>query len=69
MMGYGNYTPYEPPREGSHKYYADDIETYRNGKWVSDVQERTCRNHYKEPSESNGLPLTKYDTGNYPSYI
>lgn len=29
------------PREGQRRYYADDIETYTNGKWISKEKSKT----------------------------
>ncbi|NOW84299.1 hypothetical protein B0H39_002180 [Clostridium beijerinckii] len=49
------------PREGQRRYYADDIETYKGGRWVSKVKEDTCRFHDKPSRPSSGLPRTKYD--------
>lgn len=49
------------PHEGQHKYYADDIETYKGGRWVSKVKEDIYRFHDKPSRPSSGLPRTKYD--------
>lgn len=32
---------YKSPYEGQHRYYADDIETYHNGKWISREKNKT----------------------------
>ena len=32
---------YNPPYEGQHRYYADDVETYKSSKWVSREKSKT----------------------------
>lgn len=41
---------YSPPHNGQHRYYADDIETYHNGVWVSKL---------KNPDRYNGYTFKK----------